>query len=87
MSAKIMFGVRMSEETKNRLFDAAKAQNRTASNLAELVLIQYLDQISKRSTSSPTAVDLDFASMDTMHSVLGMRRPAIADTLHYLEDK
>lgn len=44
MSPKIMFGVRMSEETKQRLFKAAQKEHRKASNLAEMILIQWLDQ-------------------------------------------
>lgn len=85
--AKVTLTFRIDEDLKDRLGEAAKAQHRTTSNLVEWLIKQYLEQNTKRSASSATTVELDFAHMDDLHSVLSNRRPALADTLKYLEDK
>ena len=84
---RIQFNMRIEQDIKQGLDDAAKIQNRTTANLIEWLFKQYLNQMAKRSTSSPTAVELDFAALNDMQSILDIRRPAVADTLHYLEDK
>lgn len=88
MEAKAILGVRVSPAIKEQLAEVAKAQHRTSSNLVEWLIKQYLEQISKRSTANaPQSAVLDFVTQDDLHSVLANRRPAIADTLRYLEDK
>ena len=77
---------RIEVDLKNQLGEIAKQQNRTTSNLIEWLVKQYLGQVANRTTSI-TPTELDFASTDDLHSVLAKRRPAIADTLRYLEDK
>ena len=74
---------RIEVDLKNQLGEIAKQQNRTTSNLIEWLVKQYLGQVA----NSTAPVELDFASTDDLHSVLAKRRPAIADTLRYLEDK
>lgn len=86
MEAKAILGVRISPAIKAQLAEVAKAQHRTSSNLVELLIKQYLDQLAAKRTT-PTTPEFEFASTDELQSVLGQRRPAIADTLKYLEDK
>ena len=77
---------RIEVDLKNQLGEIAKQQNRTTSNLIEWLVKQYLGQVAKP-INSTAPVELDFASTDDLHSVLAKHRPAIADTLRYLEDK
>ena len=79
---------RIEVDLKDQLGEVAKQQNRTTSNLIEWLVKQYLEQVAKRgSAPSAMTVELDFASTDDLHSILSQRRPTIADTLKYLEDK
>ena len=84
---KIHLSMRIDQDVKLQLDDAAKNQNRTTANLIEWLFKQYLEQVAKGSTSATAPVAPDFASTDGLLSALRKRRPAIADTLHYLEDK
>lgn len=84
--AKVTLTFRIDEDLKHRLGEAAIVQHRTSGNLVEWLIKQYLEQVAKRTTST-APVELDFASVDDLHSILAKRRPTIADTLHYLEDK
>ena len=77
---------RIEVELKNQLGEIAKQQNRTTSNLIEWLVKQYLGQVAQP-TSSTASMKFDFTSRDDLHSVLAKRRPAIANTLRYLEDK
>jgi predicted transcriptional regulator len=77
---------RIEVDLKNQLGEIAKQQNRTTSNLIEWLVKQYLGQVAQP-TSSTASMKFDFTSRDDLHSVLAKRRPAIADTLRYLEDK
>ncbi len=79
--------IRIEPSLKDSVYAAAKAESRTVASFVIHALRQYLEQNAKRSASSATTVELDFASVDDLHSVLSQRRPAIADTLKYLEDK
>jgi uncharacterized protein (DUF1778 family) len=79
--------IRIEPSLKDSVYAAAKAESRTVASFVIHALKQYLEQNTKRSASSATTLELDFAHMDDLHSVLGKRRPAIADTLIYLEDK
>lgn len=83
--AKVTLTFRIDEDLKCRLGETAKTQHRTSGNLVEWLIKQYLEQITKRPSS--TAQELDFASPDELHSILSQRRPALVDTLKYLEDK
>lgn len=85
--AKVNLVTRIETDLKDRLGEVAKVQNRTTSNMVEWLIKQYLDQVAKGSTSATAPVAPDFASTDGLLSALRKRRPAIADTLHYLEDK
>lgn len=78
---------RIEPDVKEQLAAVAKAQHRTSSNLVEWLIKQYLDQVANRDTSPTTDVKMDFAQADELSAILGERRPAIADTLKYLEDK
>ncbi|OQX16193.1 MAG: hypothetical protein BWK73_04835 [Thiothrix lacustris] len=85
---RIQFNMRIEQDIKQGLDDAAKSQNRTTANLIEWLLKQYIEQVAKRGTSrAPAEVELDFATPDELHTAITHRRPAIADTLKYLEDK
>ncbi len=86
MEAKAILGVRVSPAIKEQLAEVAKAQHRTSSNLVEWLIKQYLDQIAAKRTI-PITPEFEFASVDDLQSVLSQRRPTIADTLNYLEDK
>ena len=77
---------RIEVDLKNQLGEIAKQQNRTTSNLIEWLVKQYLGQVAQP-TSSTASMKFDFTSRDDLHSVLAKRRPAIANTLRYLEDK
>ena len=77
---------RIEADLKDQLGEVAKQQNRTTSNLIEWLVKQYLEQVAKGSTSATAPVAPDFASTDGLLSALRKRRPAIADTLHSLED-
>jgi predicted transcriptional regulator len=76
---------RIEVDLKDRLGEVAKQQNRTTSNLIEWLVKQYLSQVTIH--KSTTAVEPDFAAINNLNDVLIKRRPAIAETLHYLEDK
>lgn len=76
---------RIESDLKDRLGEAAKAHNRSVSNLVEWVLKQYLDQMTKRPILAPQ--EIEFPNSNELHSVLSQRRPTIADTLKYLENK
>ncbi|SKA90216.1 hypothetical protein SAMN02745130_03113 [Thiothrix eikelboomii] len=83
--AKVTLTFRIDEDLKCRLGETAKTQHRTSGNLVEWLIKQYLDQVAKRPSSPPQ--ELEFASPDDLHSILSQRRPALVDTLQYLEDK
>ena len=85
MEAKAILGVRISPDVKQQLAAVAKAQHRTSSNLVEWLIKQYLEQV-PFPANTPVA-NVDFATTNELSRVLNKRRPAIADTLHYLEDK
>ena len=76
---------RIEVDLKDRLGEVAKQQNRTTSNLIEWLVKQYLSQVAIH--KSTTTVEPDFAAINNLNDVLIKRRPAIAETLHYLEDK
>lgn len=84
---KVQMNMRVDQDLKIELDRIATTQHRTTTNLVEWLIKQYLEQIAKRSTASTALMELDFASVDDLHRVLVKRRPAIADTLHYLVDK
>ena len=79
--------IRIEPSLKDSVYAAAKSESRTVASFVIHALKQYLEQNTKRSASSAMTVELDFASVDDLHSILSQRRPAIADTLKYLEDK
>ena len=85
MEAKAILGVRISPDVKQQLAAVAKAQHRTSSNLVEWLIKQYLEQVPFPANTS--VANVDFATTNELSRVLNKRRPAIADTLHYLEDK
>lgn len=88
MEAKAILGVRINPTIKQQLAEVAKAQHRTSSNLVEWLIKQYLDQVTQqvRETSAST-LEVEFAKPDEVQLTLTKRRPAIAATLDYLQDK
>ena len=82
---KIHLSMRIDQDVKLQLDDAAKKQNRTTANLIEWLFKQYLSQLA--TYKSTTTVEPDFSAMNNLNDSLMKRRPAIAETLHYLEDK
>lgn len=88
MEAKAILGVRITPTIKQQLAEVAKAQHRTSSNLVEWLIKQYLDQVTQqvRETSAST-LEVEFAKPDEVQLTLTKRRPAIATTLDYLQDK
>jgi predicted transcriptional regulator len=54
---KIHLSMRIDQDVKLQLDDAAKKQNRTTANLIEWLFKQYLEQVAKRSTSKATEDD------------------------------
>lgn len=88
MEAKAILGVRINPTIKQQLAEVAKAQHRTSSNLVEWLIKQYLDQLTQqvRETSVST-LEVEFAKPDEVQLTLTKRRPAIATTLDYLQDK
>ncbi len=88
MEAKAILGVRITPTIKQQLAEVAKAQHRTSSNLVEWLIKQYLDQVTQQvRETSPSTMEIEFAKPDEVQLILTKRRPAIAATLDYLQDK
>jgi hypothetical protein len=59
---KIQFNMRIEQDLKMGLEESAKSQNRTASNLVEWLIKQYLEQLTNRGAPSPDAFDTKIAA-------------------------
>lgn len=79
--------IRIEPSLKDSIYAAAKAESRTVASFVIHALKQYLEQNAQRSSANHSSLSLDTIAPDDLHSVLSTRRPAIADTLRYLEDK